>query len=97
MMPEVRRPGPDEPTAGAAAGPDARPPAPRPHPGEDPDVPDEQGRVFCDHCRRRVTPEERRRHRGGRGWERLVELGEEELSRMGSRRSQRPAWEREGF
>ncbi len=93
-MPEVRRSGPDE--AGAAMEPDALS-APRTYSSEDPDVPDEQGRVFCDHCRRRVTPEERRRHRGGRGWERLVELSEEELSRMGSRRSQRPAWEREGF
>ena len=79
-----------------ATEPDALP-APRPHPSEDPDVPDEQGRVWCDRCWRRVTPEERRRHRGGRGWERVVELSEGELSRMGSRRSQRPGWEGEGF
>ncbi len=66
-------------------------------PAENPDVPDGQGRVWCERCRRRIPPEERRRHRGGRGWERLVELSEEELNRMGSHQSQRPAWEREGF
>ncbi|MDP9397287.1 MAG: hypothetical protein M3P96_05450 [Actinomycetota bacterium] len=66
-------------------------------PAEHPDVPDEQGRVWCDRCRRRVPPEERRRHRGGRGWERLVELSEEELSDMGSRRSQQPEGWQWGF
>ncbi len=40
---------------------------PGPDPAEHPDVPDEQGRVWCSRCRRRVTPEERRRHRGESG------------------------------
>ncbi len=62
MRPEVRRPGPDE--LAAAMEPDALP-APRPHPWEDPDVPDEQGRVWCKRCRRRVPPEKRRRHAAG--------------------------------
>ena len=83
----------------STADPEVGPPAPRPYPWEDPDVPDEQGLVWCDRCWRRVTPEQRRRHRGGRGreWERLVELSEDELSRMRSRRSQQAGWEAEGF
>ncbi len=51
-------------------------------------MPDEQGRVWCDRCLRRVAPEERRQHRGGRGWERLRELTDEELSRLGASRPQ---------
>ncbi len=61
---------------------------------EHPDVPDEQGRVWCDQCLRRVTPEERRRHRGGhsRERERLVELTEDELEVLHPRRPRRTPW-----
>ena len=94
MRPEAWRT--DAPAA--QTEPDA-PPALRPHPWEDPDVPDERGLVWCNRCWRRVTPVERRRHRGGHGreWERLVELSEEELDRMRPRRSRQAGWEVEGF
>ncbi len=51
-------------------------------------MPDEQGRVWCDRCLRRVTSEERRRHRGGRSRERerLVELTDGELEALRPRR-----------
>ncbi len=63
-------------------------------PSEHPDVPDEQGRVWCDRCLRRVTPEERRRHRGGRSRERerLVELTDGELETLHLRRPRRTEW-----
>ncbi len=72
------------------------PPVPPPGsgPAEHPDVPDEQGRVWCDRCLRRVTPQERRRHRGGhsRERERLVELTEGELDALHPHRPRRTPW-----
>ncbi len=63
-------------------------------PSEHPDVPDEQGRVWCARCRRRVTPEKRRRHRGGRSRERerLVELTDGELEALHPRRPRPTEW-----
>ncbi len=65
------------------------------HSAENPDVPDERGRVWCDRCLlRRVSPAEPRRHVGGRSRERerLVELTEDELEAFHSRRPRRSVW-----
>ncbi len=74
----AERPAGDTAPKAPSPEPDA-PPAPCPHPSEDPDTPDGQGLVWCASCLRRVPPEVRRQHRGGGGWERLVELSAEEI------------------
>ncbi len=57
---------------------------------EHPDVPDEQGRVWCTRCLRRVTPAERRGRRGA--WEGIVELSDEELEALRPRRPESGDW-----